>query len=138
MLDGRSGFDIVFEMGHQMCTVPLNLLVRGNGTEDDFGKLTTVEGSVCNSSWYMSAILATKTQVVDGIPNNFKRFLHDCHGKMGAVIDKTSYVVLWHFGQLLLKDTFEAREDDETLPGIVIVHNPELDLPGPLLNHGRL
>lgn len=36
---GTSGFDIVFEMGHKVCTVALDLLVRRDGTEDDFSEL---------------------------------------------------------------------------------------------------
>ena len=33
-----------------MCTVAFNLLVGGDGAEDDFGKLSAVEGTVCDSS----------------------------------------------------------------------------------------
>ena len=40
------------------------------------------------------------------IPNNFKRFLDDSYGEMGPVIDQSGYVVLRHFGQLLLEDAF--------------------------------
>ncbi len=32
-----------FEMRHQMCAVPLDLLVRGDGAEDDLGELSALE-----------------------------------------------------------------------------------------------
>jgi hypothetical protein len=33
-----------------MCSIALDLLVRGNGTEDDLSELATFEGAVCDSS----------------------------------------------------------------------------------------
>ena len=40
------------------------------------------------------------------IPNNFKRFLDDSYGEVGPVVNQSGYVVLRHFGQLLLENTF--------------------------------
>lgn len=48
--DLGSGFDVVFEVGHEMRAVALDLLVRRDGTEDDFGELALVEGAVRNAT----------------------------------------------------------------------------------------
>ena len=46
VLDGRGGFDVVFEVRHHVCAVAFDLLVRGDGAEDNFGKLAVREGAV--------------------------------------------------------------------------------------------
>ena len=53
---------------------------------------------------------------------------------MGSVVYETGYVVLWHFGKLLLENTFEPGENDDTVWGIIIVDNPELYLASPFFN----
>ena len=50
MLDWGSCFDVVFEMGHEMCSVAFDLLIGGDGAEDDFGEFSAVEGTICDSS----------------------------------------------------------------------------------------
>ena len=50
VLDLRGGFDVVFEVVHQMGAVAFDLLVRGDGAEDDFGEFTRVEGPVGDSA----------------------------------------------------------------------------------------
>ena len=46
MHDVASGFDVVFQVGHEVCAVAFDLLVGGDGTKNDLGELATFEGSV--------------------------------------------------------------------------------------------
>ena len=50
MLDGGGGFDVVFQMGHQMGAIAFDLLIGRDGAEDYFGKLAFREGAVCDTS----------------------------------------------------------------------------------------
>lgn len=49
VLNWRGGFDIVLEVGHQMGTIALDLLIRGNGAEDYLGELSAVERTICDA-----------------------------------------------------------------------------------------
>ena len=69
VLDGGGGFDIVFQMGHEVRTVAFDLLVRRDGAEDDLSKFAGVEGTVCYAS------------------HDFQRVFDDGHGEMGAIVD---------------------------------------------------
>lgn len=51
VLDWGRSFDVVFEVGHEMRPVAFYLLVRGDGAEDDFGELTAVERTICDTSF---------------------------------------------------------------------------------------
>ena len=46
----RGCFDVVFEMRHHVRTVAFDLLVRRYGTEDYFGELAALEGTVSNAT----------------------------------------------------------------------------------------
>lgn len=46
MLDGGSGFDVVFKMGHEMRAVAFDLLVRGDSAENDLGEFAGIEWAV--------------------------------------------------------------------------------------------
>lgn len=81
-------------MRHQVRTVALNLLVRRDGAEDYFGKLTAFEGLVCDAS------------------NDFQRLFNNGDAEMGSVIDESRYVVLGHLGQLFLENALESSKDD--------------------------
>lgn len=50
MLNGRRCLHVVFQVGHQVGTVAFDLLIRGNGAEDDLSKLTTVKWTVCDAA----------------------------------------------------------------------------------------
>lgn len=52
MLDGGGGLDIILQVGHQMSPVALNLLVRGNGAENDLRELPTVKRPVGDTPCY--------------------------------------------------------------------------------------
>lgn len=47
---------------------------------------------------------------------------------MRSVVDKPGYIILGHLRELFLEYAFEACEDDEALPGRVIVNDTEFDL----------
>ena len=44
--DVACSFHVVFQVGHEVCAVTLDLLVRRDGAEDDFGELAAFEGTV--------------------------------------------------------------------------------------------
>ncbi len=46
MLDWGGGFDIIFEVGHEMGAVAFDLLVGGDGAEDYFSEFAAIEGTV--------------------------------------------------------------------------------------------
>ena len=48
--DVGGGLDVVLQMRHEMGAVALDLLVRGDGAEDNLGELTLVEGAVCDAT----------------------------------------------------------------------------------------
>ena len=50
VLDLRSGFDVVFEVGHEVRAVAFDLLVGRDGAEDNLSELPAVEGAVGDSS----------------------------------------------------------------------------------------
>jgi len=115
--DRRSSFDVVFEMRHEMSAVTFDLLIGGDGAEHDLSEPSSFERSVRDPSNYL------------------ERLLDNGYGQMGSVVDKASYVVFGHLGELLLEDAFEARENDETFALVVIVDDSEFDLSVSLLNH---
>jgi hypothetical protein len=47
---------------------------------------------------------------------------------MSTIVNETCDVVLRHFGKLLLKQAFEACEDNRTRSVTIIVNNAELNL----------
>lgn len=119
-----------------MRPVPFDLLVGGDGTKYDLGKFAGIEGPVGDSSWSLSVY--DRLPLRHYAPYDFKRFLHDSHGKMGAIIDQSCNVIFWHFRKLLLKYTFQTSHDDEALSSIVIVDNAKLDIPISFLCNSRL
>ena len=44
------GFHVVFQMCHEVCTVSLDLLIAGHGTEDNFGKGVHRELADCDAT----------------------------------------------------------------------------------------
>lgn len=118
--DVARGLDVVLEMGHEMGTVAFDLLVGTDGAEDDFGELATFERTVCDTA------------------DDLERLLDDGDGQVGAVVDESSDVIFRHLGQLFLEDAFQACEDDEGLPLVVVVHNAELYFAVALLDDSGL
>ena len=57
---------------------------------------------------------------------------------MCAIVDKASYVLLRHLGQLFLEDAFQPSKYDIALAGIVIVNHSELNVAMTLFDNGRL
>lgn len=49
MFDGRRGFDVIFQVRHQMSAVAFHLLIRGDGAKDDLSKFTAVKWAVSDS-----------------------------------------------------------------------------------------
>lgn len=93
-----------------MRPVAFDLLVGGNGAEDDFGEFAWVEGPVRDAS------------------NDFEGVLDYGHGEVGAVVNQTRDVVFGHFGKLFLEDTFQTCEDDDRIAAVVVVDDSEFDL----------
>jgi hypothetical protein len=103
-----------------MCSITLDLLIRGDSTEDDFSKLPALEWSVCNSSYY------------------FKGLLDYSYREMGSIIYETGYVVLGHLWQLFLEYAFQAGQNDQTFAFIVVINDSEFDLSISLFYYCRL
>lgn len=112
--------DIVLQMGHEMRSVSLNLLVRGDCAEDDFSKPAVSEFSKCYSA------------------NDFQRHFHDGQRQVSAIIDETCDVIFGHFGELLLEQAFETRKDNRALSGGIVVDHSVFDLTISLFHHCRL
>jgi len=125
VLDWGGGFDVVFQVRHEVRAVAFDLLVRGDGAEDDLGKFPGVERAVGDSS--ASALILVPMNVDSHSPDNLERLLYDGHGEVGSIVDQACYVVFWHLWQLLLEYAFEPGQDYQTLSGIVIVDHPEFD-----------
>ena len=49
VLDGGGCFDVVLQVGHEVSAIAFNLLVGGDGAEDNFGELAGVERAVGNT-----------------------------------------------------------------------------------------
>jgi hypothetical protein len=103
-------------MEHEMSPITFDLLVRGYRAKNNFSELASLEWPVCYPSYYLEGLF------------------YNGHGQMGSVVDETSYVVLGHFWELLLENTFQSREDDETLALVIVVDDPEFNFPILLLN----
>lgn len=112
--------DVVLEVRHEVRSVPLDLLVRTNGAEDNLGEAPALERPVRDA------------------PDHLERLLDDGDGQVRSVVDEPRNVVLWHLGQLFLKDAFQPREDDEGFALVVVVHYAELNLASALLDDGGL
>jgi hypothetical protein len=97
-------------MCHEMSTVAFDLLVGGDGQENDFGEFAAIEGSNGSPSYY------------------FQRFLDNGYRDMTSIINQSSYVVFGHLGELFLEYAFQAGENDHTFTLVVIVDHPELDV----------
>ena len=144
VLNWGSGLDVVFQMAHEMCAVAFDLLLRVDGEEDDFSKGTRRERAVGYSSGKSPLVrlsgkmIGVSVERVTSLPNYFKGLLDDCHRKVSSVIHETSYVVLWHFRELLLEDTFKTGENDGALWGIIVIDSPKFYLASPLFYHGGL
>ena len=48
--DVGGSLDVVFEMRHEVGAIAFDLLVRGDGAEDDFSELSTFERAVCDAA----------------------------------------------------------------------------------------
>lgn len=103
-----------------MRTVSLDLLVGADSTKHDFGELATLERPICDTA------------------HDLERLLDNGDGEMGSIVDESRDVVFGHFGELLLKDAFEACEDDERFALVVIVDDTEFDFAVALFNDGGL
>lgn len=102
-----------------MRAVAFDLLVGGDGAEDNFGKAAGVKGAVGDATY------------------DFERMFDYGKGEMGAVVYETGNVLFWHFGKLFLENAFEAGEDHEGLRRAIVVGNAEFDLAVAFFNHGR-
>jgi hypothetical protein len=118
--DIACGLYVVFQVGHEMRTVSLDLLIGADGTKDDFGELAAFEGSVGDAA------------------HDLEGLLDDGDRQMGSVVDESRNVVFGHFGELLLEDALEAGEDDERFALVIIVDNSEFNFAIALLEDGGL
>jgi hypothetical protein len=64
--------------------------------------------------------------------------LDNSDGEMRPVVYKSRNVILRHLRQLFLEDALQAREDDQTLPVPIVVHNAELNFPSAFLEDSSL
>lgn len=103
-----------------MGTVTFDLLIATDSAEYNLSKLTALKRSVSDAS------------------NNLEGLLDDGYRQVGSVVDKTRDVIFGHLWQLLLKDTFQAGEDNQGLAGIIIIDNSELNIACPLFDNGGL
>lgn len=103
-----------------MRAVSLDLLVGADSTKHDFGELATFEGSICDTA------------------HDLEWLLDNGDGEMGSIVDESRNVIFGHFGELLLKDAFEACENDEGFALVVVVDHPEFDFAIALFNDGGL
>lgn len=113
-------FNVVLEVGHEVCAVALHLLVARNGTEHNLGKLTSFKRPVRYST------------------DDLERFLDNSNRQMGAVVDEPGDIVFGHLRKLLLKNTFEASKDDGRLALIVVVDDAKLDFTIAFFDDSRL
>ena len=118
--DIARGFDVVFQVRHEVRAVAFHLLVTSHGTEDDFGKLAALERPVRDATHYL------------------QRLFDYCYRQVRSVVDESRDIILGHLGQLFLENTLKTCEDNKGFPLIVVVHHPELDLAGPLFNDSWL
>jgi hypothetical protein len=107
-------------MRHQVRSVAFDLLIRGDGAEDDFSKLPVIERPVGDP------------------PNHLQRVLDYCYREMGSVVYQTGDIILGHLGELLLEDAFQTRHYNETFTFVIIVDHSEFDLAFALFDDGRL
>ncbi len=124
-----------------MRPVAFDLLVGGNGAEDDFGELATVEWTICDAPMTELAVEEggwAHNKKEEDIPNDLKRFLHNRHREMSPIINQSSDIVFRHLRQLLLKDTFEARQDYQTFPFTIVIDDSEFDFSISFLRDRRL
>lgn len=117
-----------------MSAISLDLLIRRDGTENNFCKLPSFEWSICDTPGKS----ASCNQESPDIPNNLQRMLYDSDGKMRPVIYQPSYIIFWHLGELFLEYALQSSKDDEAFPFTVIVHHAEFNLPIALLDDSRL
>lgn len=118
--DIACGLYVVLQVGHEMRTVTLDLLIGTDGAKDDFGKLAAFEGSVGDAA------------------HDFEGLLDDGDGQMGSIVDESRNIVLGHFGELLLEDALEAGEDDEGFALVIVVDNAKFDFAIALFEDGGL
>ena len=120
-----------------MSTVSFDLLIRGNGAEDDLSKLTTVKGTVCDAA-RPDLEVAHNQRGGRYVPNDLKRLLHNGHREMCPVIHQSGYVIFWHLRKLLLKDAFQPCQYYQALPFAIIIDYSEFDIAISFLRNRRL
>jgi hypothetical protein len=111
-------------MVHHVGTISFDLLVGGDGTEDNLGKLAASEWSVGDSTGE-SISTASNVTCDSDLPNHFHRLLDNGQGHVCPVIDEPSNVVFRHLWELLLKYAFQPSEDHRALRLSVIVDDSE-------------
>ena len=57
---------------------------------------------------------------------------------MRPIVHKPGYVILGHFGELFLEDTFQTSQNDEAVARIIIVDDSEFDFSIALFDNGWL
>ena len=92
-----------------MSSVTLNLLVGGDGAKNDFRELSTVEGTICDTPIKVSTTMESKSVA---LPYNLQGLLDNGHRQMSPIVHKPGDVILGHFGELFLKDTFQTSKND--------------------------
>jgi hypothetical protein len=130
--DLRGRFDIVFEVGHEMGAVAFDLLVRGDGAEDNLGELALVEGAVRDAALHRQH--QVRHAVCEHLPNHLEWLLHDGDAHVRPVVDQPCNVVLGHLRQLFLEYALQAGQDDGALPPAVVVDHAELNVAVALLD----
>lgn len=122
-----------------MCTVSLNLLIRGDGTEHDFGELAPSKGTICDATRnsQLTCVRPPKTEDLYA-PYDFQRMLDNGNGQMCPVIDQSRNIVLRHLWKLFLKYALQSSENDEALPLSIIIDHSKFNFAVALFNHGGL
>ena len=95
--EGREELDaallhLLLELVHQACAEALHLLLGGDGEEDDFGELLTLEDAEADPTDHLLVVL------------------QDYHRFMISIEDEFHDVFLWHFRELFREDVLQINQ----------------------------
>jgi len=100
--------------------IPLDLLVRADSAEHNLSKVAALEGAVGDSA------------------DDLERLLDNGNRQMSPIVNQTRNVIFGHLRQLLLKNAFQACEDDERIAVAIVVDHAKLDFAISLFDDGGL
>lgn len=61
------------------------------------------------------------------VPYHLQRMFNNGYRQMRSIVDQSRDVIFRHFGQLLLEDALQPRENDKAIPRPVVVDHSEFD-----------